>query len=291
MKWEGHRESENVEDRRGQRPGGLRVGGRGIGIGTIVVALVVGWLFGINPLTVLGLLGGEGQPVATHPAPPAGGQRAQDPQARFVSVVLADTEEVWRTIFTAAGRTYREPRLVIFRDATDTACGEGQKAMGPFYCPADAQVYLDLGFFETLHRRLGAPGDFAQAYVVAHEVAHHVQSQLGVTARAEEARRSGSRVEANQISVRLELQADCLAGVWAHHSQRGKGWLDAADLEEALNAAAQIGDDTLQRQAGGRVVRETFTHGSSEQRQRWFRRGLQGGSVAQCDTFDRRVPL
>jgi predicted metalloprotease len=292
MKWEGQRQSDNVEDRRGGGPagrgGGLPIGGRGIGVGTIVVALVAGWIFGINPLTVLGLLsgGGGGAPVVQQA--PAQRPPPQDREAAFVSTVLADTEDVWAALFKAAGSQYPAPRLVLFRGATPTACGTGESAMGPFYCPGDRKVYIDLDFFGTLRQRLGAPGDFAQAYVVAHEVGHHVQNVLGVTEKTEALRQRSSRTQANAVSVRVELQADCLAGVWAHHSQRGKGWLEQGDLEEALNAASKIGDDTLQRQAQGRVVPESFTHGSSAQRMRWFQRGFSGGSVNQCNTLEAR---
>jgi predicted metalloprotease len=290
MKWEGQEQSENVEDRRGQSSGGggLRLGGRGVGVGTIAIALVAGWIFGINPLTVLGLLGGDGAPVVEQAAPAGPPRRppADDRAATFVSVVLRDTEVVWGQVFQAGGTSYRQPRLVLFRGATPTACGTGESAMGPFYCPGDRQVYIDLDFFDTLSRRLGAPGDFAQAYVIAHEVGHHVQNLIGVTGKVDAMRRRVSATQANALSVRVELQADCLAGVWAHHSQQGKDWLDRGDIDEALNAAARIGDDTLQRAAQGRVVPESFTHGSSQQRMSWFKRGLEGGSVKQCNTFD-----
>ncbi len=286
MKWEGQRQSDNVEDRRGMGGGGgPRIGGRGVGVGTIVIALVAGWIFGINPLTVLGLLSGGGMEAPALQTGPAPKPPAGDTLAAFVSTVLADTEDVWQAQFRAGGAAYAEPKLVLFRDATPTACGQGEAAMGPFYCPADRKVYLDLVFFETLRSRLGAPGDFAQAYVVAHEVAHHVQNLLGITAKVDALRGRASPREVNAASVKLELQADCLAGVWTHHSQKGKGWLDRADVDEALNAAAQIGDDTLQRRSQGRVVPETFTHGSSAQRVRWFRQGLETGSVNQCNTF------
>ncbi len=284
MKWEGQRQSRNVEDRRAG--GGMRVGGRGIGIGTIVIALLASWLFGINPLAVIGLMGGiEGagappQVQAPGTAPPPG-----DRQAAFVSTVLADTEDVWNQLLRSGGVDYREPRLVLFRGATRSGCGVGQSAMGPFYCPADENVYLDLGFFDTLRERLGAPGDFAQAYVIAHEVGHHVQNQLGITGKVDALRGRVSEREMNALSVRVELQADCFAGVWANRSQRGKNWLEHGDLEEALNAAARIGDDTLQRRSQGYVVPDSFTHGTSEQRMRWFRRGFDSGSLAQCDTF------
>ena len=290
MKWEGERQSENVEDRRGMGGGGggpRLIGGRGIGVGTIVVALVAGWMFGINPLTVLGLLSGGGVPdtVQQAPAGPARKPPPQDREAVFVSTVLANTEDVWGAIFKAGGAQYQAPPLVLFRRATPTACGTGESAMGPFYCPGDRKVYIDLDFFQTLRERLGAPGDFAQAYVVAHEVGHHVQNLLGVTERTDQARQRASRAQGNAISVRVELQADCLAGVWAHHSQQGKGWLEQGDLEEALNAATKIGDDTLQKQAQGRVVPESFTHGTSAQRVRWFKRGFDSGQVGQCDTL------
>jgi hypothetical protein len=209
--------------------------------------------------------------------------------AGFVSTVLADTEEVWGRIMQGAGGRYAEPKLVLFRGAVGTACGTGQSAMGPFYCPGDQKVYLDMGFFETLRSRMGAPGDFAQAYVVAHEVAHHVQNQLGITGKVDALRGRISEVEMNQLSVRVELQADCFAGVWAHHSQKSKGWLERGDIEEALNAAAQIGDDNIQRKTQGTVVPESFTHGSSQQRMTWFKRGLESGSVQQCNTFDGRL--
>lgn len=292
MKWEGERQSDNVEDRRGAGGGGgprLGLGGRGIGIGTIVVALVAGWIFGINPLTVLGLLSGGGAPVAQDSAPAAARPPANDRAAAFASTVLADTEDVWRAVFRAGGGTYQDPKLVLFRGSTPSACGRGDAAMGPFYCPGDGKVYLDLGFFDTLSNRLGAPGDFAQAYVIAHEVGHHVQNLLGVTGKVDAMRGKVSEAQMNALSVRVELQADCLAGVWTHHSQKGKGWLDQSDVEEAMNAAAQIGDDTLQRNAGGAVRPESFTHGTSQQRMAWFRKGLQAGSVKDCNTFEART--
>jgi len=292
MKWQGGRESDNVEDRRtggGGLPRGIRLGGgRGIGLGTIAIALVAGWIFGINPLTILGVLGG-GEPVVSQQQAPAQRPPADDTMARFVSTVLADTEDVWRAQFRAAGREYRDPKLVLFRGATPTACGYGQAAMGPFYCPGDEKVYIDLDFYETMRTRLGVPGDFAQAYVIAHEVGHHVQQLMGISGEAERARaRAGSQAQANAISVRIELQADCFAGVWAHHANAARQVLEQGDIEEAMNAAAQIGDDALQRKSQGAVVPESFTHGSSEQRVAWFRRGLQSGSLGQCDTFSAR---
>ena len=295
MKWEGNRQSDNVEDRRegGARRGGGRrmIGGRGIGVGTIVIALLAGWIFGINPMTVLGLLSGGDTGQISAPAAQSAGPRpaVTDPASAFVRTVLADTEDVWSAVFKAAGGTYTQPTLVLFRGRTDSACGLGESASGPFYCPSDSKVYIDLAFFDTLRTRLGAPGDFAQAYVISHEVAHHVQNLLGVTGKVDAMRGKTSATQMNAMSVRVELQADCLAGVWAHHSQQGKGWLEKGDIEEALNAAAQIGDDTLQRKSQGTVVPESFTHGSSQQRMTWFKRGLESGAVKQCNTFDGRL--
>ena len=286
MRWEGNRESSNVEDARdsGGGGGGFGLGGKSIGIGTIVIALVGGAIFGINPLTILGMLSGGGgsAPVQQAPAhaPPAG-----DQGAKFVSVVLADTEDVWGKLFSAGGATYHAPKLVLFRGATGTGCGTGQSAMGPFYCPADQKVYIDLAFYDTLRSRLGAPGEFAQAYVIAHEVGHHVQNELGIAGKVDAMRSRAGQAQGNALSVKVELQADCFAGVWAHHSQQSKNWLDPGDIEAAMNAAAKIGDDALQRSAGRAVVPESFTHGSSAQRQRWFNAGYQSGSVKACDTF------
>ena len=291
MKWEGNRESDNVEDRRGAGGGaGMPVfGGRSIGIGTIVIALLGGWVLGINPLTILGALSGGGMPPAqVQQQAPAQRPPADDKMARFVSTVLADTEDVWSNLFSQAGGRYQDPRLVLFRGATQTACGAGQAAMGPFYCPADQKVYIDLGFYETLKNQLGAPGEFAQAYVIAHEVGHHVQNLLGISEKVDQQRGRVSQAQYNQLSVRLELQADCFAGVWSHHAQRERQILEKGDIELAMNAAAKIGDDALQRSAGGAVMPESFTHGSSAQRQRWFQKGLQGGSVKGCDTFSAR---
>jgi predicted metalloprotease len=288
MKWEGNRQSDNVEDRRSSGSGlggGGMLGGRSIGIGTIVVALVGGWIFGINPMTILSLLSG-GAPTAQVQGP-AQRPPADDKMAGFVSTVLADTEDVWKDVFAKGGGTYREPALVLFRGATQTACGQGQAAMGPFYCPADQKVYIDLGFYETLQKRLGAPGDFAQAYVIAHEVGHHVQNLLGITGKMDQMRGQVSKVEYNALSVRLELQADCFAGVWANHAQRARAILEQGDVEEAMNAAAKIGDDALQG-GSGKIVPESFTHGTSAQRARWFNNGLQQGSVKACDTFSAR---
>ena len=287
MKWEGNRQSDNVEDRRGSGGGMPVFGGRSIGIGTIVVALLGGWVLGINPMTILGLLSG-GNPAQVQQAP-AQRPPADDTMARFVSTVLADTEDVWQEVFRQQGSNYQQPRLVLFRGATPTACGTGQAAMGPFYCPGDRKVYIDLGFYQTLKDRLGAPGDFAQAYVIAHEVGHHVQNLLGISTKVDQMRGRVGQAELNRLSVRLELQADCFAGVWAHHAQNARQILEQGDVEEAMNAAAKIGDDALQRAGGGAVVPDSFTHGTSAQRQRWFHTGLQHGSLKSCDTFAART--
>ena len=292
MRWQGNRESDNVEDRRGEGGGGLGglpIGGRGLGLGTVAVVVVAILVFGVNPLTVLNALSGGGAvPTQQAPATPAKAPPADDQAARFVSTVLALTEDVWREQFRAAGSQYHEPRLVLFRGAVATACGQGQSAMGPFYCPGDQKVYIDLDFYDTLREKLGAPGDFAQAYVIAHEVGHHVQNLQGTSRKMDEARRRMSEAEYNALSVRLELQADCYAGLWAHHAEQAKQILEQGDVEEALNAATQIGDDTLQRKSRGTVVPESFTHGTGEQRVRWFKRGLETGDVRACDTFKTR---
>jgi uncharacterized protein len=289
METEGKRESSNVEDRRGQGAG-MNMGGRGgLGIGSIAIALIASLVFGINPMTVLSILDGVG---GGEPAPqvsqqgPAKALPKDDQMGRFVSTVLADTEDVWGNVFKQGGAAYKAPKLVLFRGATATACGTGQAAMGPFYCPGDQKVYIDLGFYETMKRQLGAPGDFAQAYVVAHEIGHHVQKQLGISDKIDAMRGRVSEKEQNALSVRLELQADCFAGVWAHGSKLN---LDKGDIEEAMNAAAQIGDDTLQKKSQGYAQPDTFTHGSSKQRMNWFNTGLQSGNMKQCDTFSARA--
>jgi len=288
MKWQGHRQSDRVEDLRGgggdMRP---RIGGKGLSLGGIVIALLASWMFGINPMTVLGLLGEGGTLPAEVPA--GAPLQARSESEQFVATVLADTEDVWAAYFAQRQQAHEPPRLVVFRDAVPTACGQGESAMGPFYCPGDEKVYLDLGFFDTLRSQLGAPGDFAQAYVIAHEVGHHLQHRLGISARVQQARQRLSQAQGNQLSVRLELQADCFAGVWAHHSQRGKGWLEQGDLEEAMNAASRIGDDVLQKAARGTVVPESFTHGTAAQRQRWFQNGLQAGRIEACDSFGAKT--
>jgi predicted metalloprotease len=293
---DGEQESSNVEDVRGSSGGGggggiSFGGGRGIGLGTVAIALVAGWIFGINPLTVLGLLsGGGGAPsVQTAPQGPAHAPPAGDAQAKFVSQVLHSTEVVWTGVFQSAGKTYEPPKLRLFSNSYPTGCGQGDAAMGPFYCPADRIVYLDMSFFNVMTQRLGAPGQFAQAYVVAHEVGHHVQNLLGISGKVDAARQRGTEAQANAMSVRLELQADCFAGVWAKRSQAVSTWrLEDGDIETALNAASQIGDDTLQRKSRGTVVPESFTHGTSAQRVGWFKRGFESGTPDNCNTFEAR---
>ena len=295
MRMDGQEESSNVEDARGSGGGGgggFRLGGGGgIGIGTIVVALIAGWIFGINPLTLLGMFGGGGggETVQMAPQAPAAAPPAGDAQAKFISQVLRSTEVVWTDVFREAGQTYPAPKLRLYTESERTGCGQGQAAMGPFYCPADGKVYLDTSFFQVMSQRLGAPGQFAQAYVIAHEVAHHVQNVLGISDKVDAARQRGSEAQANAMSVRLELQADCFAGVWAKRSQSEQGWrLEQGDIETALNAASQIGDDTLQRKSRGQVVPESFTHGTSAQRVGWFKRGFESGTPDQCNTFEAR---
>jgi predicted metalloprotease len=279
MRWEGRGESGNVQDRRGMGGGGMRMGlPVGGGIGGLVILLLVSALTGTNPLD---LVGGSSDPgISSEPSGPP----ATDPQTRFMRVVLKDTEDTWNSIFRSNGQQYEEPTLVLFAGATNTACGLGQSAMGPFYCPGDRQVYLDTSFFDELDQRFGAPGDFAQAYVIAHEIGHHVQNLLGLSDRVQGARQRVSREEGNALSVRMELQADCYAGVWGHYAAQ-HDLLEPGDAEEGLRAAAAIGDDRLQQQGQGRVVPESFTHGSSEQRMSWLRRGLQSGQIDSCDTF------
>lgn len=296
MKLDGQRESENVDDVResgGGRGPRLPLPGGRLGLGTVAIALVASYFLGINPMTVLnvlgGMQGGANQASGEVQRPDPSATPAQDEGSRFVRQVLATTEDVWRGQFKAQGAAYQEPRLTLFRGSTPTACGQGEAAMGPFYCPADQRVYIDLDFYDTLKNRLGAPGDFAQAYVIAHEVGHHIQNLTGATAKLDQARSRVSQAEYNALSVRLELQADCYAGIWAHDTQQSKGLMESGDLEEAMNAAAQIGDDALQRGAGREVVPESFTHGSSAQRTRWFQRGFESGDMAQCDTFNARA--
>jgi predicted metalloprotease len=278
MLWKGRRESENVEDRRGIGRGGLAIGG---GLGTVVI-LLIAMFFGVDPRAILDQTGEE-PAVSTRAARPA--SPAEDELRHFVAVVLAETEDVWTGIFRQNGREYRDPTLVLFTDQVQSACGTAGSATGPFYCPGDQKVYIDLAFYRDLKQRLGAPGDFAQAYVIAHEVGHHVQRLLGISDKVHSAQSRMSRSQANDLSVRLELQADFFAGVWANQA-KNKGLLEAGDIEEALGAASAVGDDRLQRQAQGRVVPDSFTHGTSEQRVRWFRKGLDTGDFKQGDTFN-----
>lgn len=282
MRWEEGRESANVEDRRG-----FPIGGRGasIGCGGLLLLLIVSWITGINPLRLLDMVQGSPETSTSAPAAPRGapGESAPaDTLGRFASVVLASTEDVWTQIFANSGRTYEKPRLVLFTGAAQSACGFASAAAGPFYCEQDRKVYLDLSFFNDLSTRFGAKGDFADAYVIAHEVGHHVQNQLGAFDRF-----SGGRRD-NATSVRLELQADCYAGVWGNHANRDKHMIDPGDFEEGLRAAAAIGDDRLQRMSRGTVAPESFTHGSSQDRAGWLRRGLESGDPARCDTFGGR---
>ncbi|MEC9368935.1 MAG: neutral zinc metallopeptidase [Pseudomonadota bacterium] len=321
MRWRGRRESENIEDRRGQGGGfgfpfpggggGMRFptggggrGGGGIGIFGILVIVGLMLLFGVDPRVLLDGGSGGGIPDIQIPAPrsdtpsrpmpsPQGRPQAQAPTGTstdemksFISVVLADTEDVWNNMFPRIGEKYREPKLVLFSQATRSACGTGLAQMGPFYCPLDQKVYVDLSFYRELKERFRAPGDFAQAYVIAHEVGHHVQTLLGIAEKVQNAKQRMNERQANALQVRMELQADCLAGVWAHHAQRTKQILEEGDIEEALNAASKIGDDNIQRQTQGRVVPDAFTHGSSEQRVRWFKRGWSSGEMQNCDTFN-----
>jgi uncharacterized protein len=301
MRWTLGRRSQNVEDRRGMgSPGGMRIpagfripGGmgrgrvaRGGGIGGIglIVLLVIAWFLGLDPSFLLQDTGSIDVPY-TESQPSAPSSAEEDQLADFVSVVLADTEDTWRPLFEQMGQQYQDPTLVLFTGAVESACGFAQAAMGPFYCPLDQKVYIDLGFYDDLKDRFGAPGDFAQAYVIAHEVGHHVQNLLGIAEQVQAVRERVSEVEANELSVRMELQADCFAGVWANHAERARDLLETGDVEEGLNAAAAIGDDRVQRQAQGYVVPDAFTHGSSEQRVHWFEQGLRSGSLGACDTF------
>jgi len=281
MEWRGRRESENVEDRRGI--GGITFIGGGAGL---VIILIISLLTGQNPLRLLQQVGGGGTQVAVDGNSPAtGSSSSDDPLSHFVRVVLADTEDVWNARFAAMGKDYPEPKLVLFTMQVNSACGGASAASGPFYCPEDGKVYIDLSFYNELHRRFGAPGDFAQAYVIAHEVGHHVQRLLGISEKVERLRGRVTQEEYNRWSVRLELQADFLAGVWAHDTERAKQVLEAGDLEEALRAAAAIGDDTLQRRSRGYVVPESFTHGTAAQRVHWFRKGWETSDLNQGDTF------
>ena len=286
MRWRGERESENVEDRRGIRVGGpgLAIGGGGL---LLIIALAL--FTGQDPTVLLEQLTG-GPSVSVDPQQAGRGGAPPDELGRFSSVVLASTEDVWKQTFASGGRRYQAPTLVLFSDAVQSACGFGSAAAGPFYCPMDNKVYLDLSFFTDLARRFGAPGDFAHAYVIAHEVGHHVQNQLGIASKVRAAQGRLPAGEVNALSVRMELQADCLAGVWAHHANRDAKLLEPGDVEEGLTAAAAIGDDRLQKRAQGYTVPESWTHGSSAMRVKWLRRGLQSGDIDACDTFSRDAP-
>ena len=279
MLWQGRRESDNVEDARGSGGGRLVMGG---GIGTVVL-VVLYLLLGGDPQALF-----NSQQAQLPQSAQVDNQAPRDEASKFVAVVLADTEDAWKEVFGQMGREYQEPRLVLFTDMIQSGCGFASGATGPFYCPQDRQVYIDLGFFRQLQERLGAGGDFAEAYVIAHEVGHHVQKLLGITDRVDAARRRASEAESNRLSVRLELQADFLAGVWARYADRVKHIVEAGDIEEAMRAASAVGDDRLQRRSRGYVVPDSFTHGSSEQRVRWFRRGYETGDLSQGDTFNAR---
>ena len=278
MLWENGRRSENVEDRRGIGVGGIASGG----VGVVVIALIA-MFFGVDPRVILQEAGQGPAPSGQQQAVPV--DPVQDKLKDFVSVVLADTEDTWGEIFQRGGSTYERPKLVLFTGAVRSACGLAQSAVGPFYCPGDRKVYIDLEFYKMLEKRFGAPGEFAKAYVLAHEVGHHVQNLLGISGKVHAAMERSSRERANQLSVRQELQADCYAGIWANHANRSRHILEAGDVESGLNAAAAIGDDRLQKQAQGYVAPESFTHGSSAQRVQWFRRGLESGELSACDTF------
>jgi hypothetical protein len=289
MRLDDQRESDQIDDRRGGGGGGglgglggLIPGGR-LGIGGIVIALAVSYFTGINPMTLLGMVDGGGSGGA--PASQSRSAPANDATTHFVARVLGSTEDIWSDEFRKLGHTYEKPTLTLFTGATQTACGRGQAAMGPFYCPADRRVYIDLDFFHELEGRFKAGGEFAEAYVIAHEVAHHVQNLLGISEKVQAARERATPAQSNALSVRLELQADCLAGLWGRQADVMKHQLEPGEAEQALRAASAIGDDALQKQARGVVVPESFTHGSSEQRVRWFNRGFESGDLKQCDTF------
>lgn len=316
MRWDGHRESSNIEDRRddggdfgGGFGGGFRGGGLGGfpinlgggGIGTIIIVLILSWVMGINPLALLtGTPIGPGAPRFERDSRTAPSRNAQrnDQLSRFVAVVLADTEDRWTTLLPQqagelrkdlAGTRYVEPRLVLFSGSTRSACGMASAASGPFYCPGDRKVYIDLAFYDQLKTRFRAPGDFAQAYVIAHEIGHHIQNLIGVLPEFNRRRQTLSERDANRLSVRIELQADCFAGVWANHAAKQRDFIEPGDIEEALNAASRIGDDAIQRTMQGYAVPDSFTHGSSEQRVRWFKTGFQSGRMGSCDTFSPRT--
>jgi uncharacterized protein len=283
MKWDEMRRSDNVEDVRGSSPIGRR--GAGIGLGSLAIALVASAVFGVNPITVLNIMQG----ISSAPTESVQQQPTQngidDQESKFVKAVLGDTEDTWSTIFQQQVRTsYQPPRLVLFRDGVDSACGTARTASGPFYCPPNQKVYLDMGFFQQIEATAGSNADFARSYAIAHEVGHHVQNQLGISSKVRQAQAQSSKSEANALSVLQELQADCFAGIWGHHTAE-RGLIGSRDVEGAMTAAAQIGDDYLQKRSQGYVVPEAFTHGSSKERVRWFNKGMQSGSIQQCDTF------
>ncbi len=282
MKWQLGRRSGNVEDRRGQGPGGG--GGMRLGLGGIVIVVIIAFVTGRNPLELLGLIAQQGDQGAVPTQ--AGAPPADDQASQFVSTILGSTEDTWGKVFQASGKTYPPPKLVLFSGAVNSACGQATAAVGPFYCPGDQQVYLDTSFFDEMKAKLGGGGDFAEAYVIAHEVGHHIQTLTGVSNKMNSLRARGESMEGdNGLSVRQELQADCYAGVWANQAQKQYNWLEAGDIEEALSTASAIGDDRLQRQSRGTVVPDSFTHGTSEQRVRWFRTGFDSGDAGRCDTF------
>ncbi|SNY91547.1 hypothetical protein SAMN04515647_1775 [Cohaesibacter sp. ES.047] len=303
MRWRGRRESSNIEDRRGEarsnysnRRMRLPLGGRRKGAPSLIVLVVIGgvlWMMGVSPTTILSMLmGGDmsmSQQTQTSQARSPKRSAAEEEMASFVKVVLAETEDVWGRIFQSAGKTYPEPSLVLFSERVQSACGSASAATGPFYCPSDEKVYIDLDFYNELKTRFEAPGDFAQAYVIAHEVGHHIQNITGVLPKFNEMRRSMSKLEANQMSIRVELQADCYAGVWGYYTNQ-KGLLEHGDLGEALNAATQIGDDALQKRMQGYVVPDSFNHGTSAQRKKWFTQGFEDGKISACDTFSVANP-
>ena len=288
MKWRRARQSSNLEDRRGQRGPAMR-GLPKIGLGGIALVLVIGWFMGISPVEMLSLLTQQGPTDSRSSSAPAPSSPQAQQQAKFVGAILGETEDVWATVFQQSGKRYPPPTLVLFSGQVRSACGAATSAVGPFYCPGDQQVYLDTEFFDQMRRRLGGGGDFAEAYVIAHEVGHHVQTVTGSSRPVIEARQRGQNLEgADGLLVRQELQADCFAGLWAHHAQARHNWLEPGDIEEALNTASAIGDDQLQKQARGTVVPDSFTHGSAKQRVRWFRLGFETGDFSRCDTFSAR---
>ncbi len=285
MRWRGRRQSTQIEDRRGRGP--IPRAGMGLGCGGLVLVLLFALVTGQDPMQLVEAIGGSSQPAPSSSSAGPGGQPG-DELGKFAAVVLADTEDTWNGLFRQMGKRYQLPGLVLFDQAVRSACGMNSSAVGPFYCPADQKVYIDLGFFGELERRFGAPGDFAQAYVIAHEIGHHVQNQLGISNEVHRMQQRASKRQANELSVRLELQADCFAGVWAAQAHRQRQLLEPGDVEEGLRAAAAIGDDMMQRRAGGYVSPESWTHGSSEQRQRWLRRGMESGDPDACETFEQR---